>query len=209
MADLPNEANPTTGSVGYVDPDELHKNPAFTNVVVVEEPVRTVHVGGQNAVDDSGDIVGKGDVAPPRRSRCSVTCGRRWRPEARDPSTSSNGTSTWSRAWTCRTASPPSKARGTIRRNRRLSRWRSWRGSPTRTSWWRWTPWPWCLCEPRRGSRPRRACSEHRCGFSPMPRGRGTAPAAATRAVSSSGREASARPISAVRVTAMCSAGRG
>src|SRR5215216_2925194 len=63
MADLPDEANPTTGSVSYVDPDELHKNPAFTNVVVVEGPVRTVHVGGQNAVDASGDIVGKGDVA--------------------------------------------------------------------------------------------------------------------------------------------------
>src|SRR5215212_6983196 len=61
MADLPDEANPTTGSVSYVDPDELHKNPAFTNVVVVEGPVRTVHVGGQNAVDASGDIVGKGE----------------------------------------------------------------------------------------------------------------------------------------------------
>jgi len=31
--------------------------------VVVEGPVRTVHVGGQNAVDGSGNIVGKGDVA--------------------------------------------------------------------------------------------------------------------------------------------------
>jgi enamine deaminase RidA (YjgF/YER057c/UK114 family) len=53
----------TTGSVRYVDPEGLHKNPAFTNVVVVEGPVRTVHVGGQNAVDASGHIVGKGDVA--------------------------------------------------------------------------------------------------------------------------------------------------
>src|SRR5918997_450173 len=63
MADLPDEANPTTGSVSYVDPEGLHKNPAFTNVVVVEGPVRTVHVGGQNAVDGSGNIVGKGDIA--------------------------------------------------------------------------------------------------------------------------------------------------
>src|SRR5918997_1309928 len=63
MVDLPDEANPTTGSVSYVNPDELHKNPAFTNVVVVEGPVRTVHVGGQNAVDASGNIVGKGDIA--------------------------------------------------------------------------------------------------------------------------------------------------
>lgn len=63
MADRSDATNPTTGSVSYVDPDELHKNPAFTNVVVVEGPVRTVHVGGQNAVDASGNIVGKGDVA--------------------------------------------------------------------------------------------------------------------------------------------------
>jgi enamine deaminase RidA (YjgF/YER057c/UK114 family) len=63
MADRPGASDPTTGSVIYVDPEGLHKNPAFTNVVVVEGPVRTVHVGGQNAVDASGGIVGKGDVA--------------------------------------------------------------------------------------------------------------------------------------------------
>jgi hypothetical protein len=63
MADQPGAADHTTGSVRYVDPEGLHKNPAFTNVVVVEGPVRTVHVGGQNAVDGSGNIVGKGDVA--------------------------------------------------------------------------------------------------------------------------------------------------
>jgi enamine deaminase RidA (YjgF/YER057c/UK114 family) len=63
MAERPDAANPTTGSVRYVDPEGLHKNPAFTNVVVVEGPVRTIHVGGQNAVDASGNIVGKGNVA--------------------------------------------------------------------------------------------------------------------------------------------------
>ena len=63
MADQPGAADHTTGSVRYVDPEGLHKNPAFTNVVVVEGPVRTVYVGGQNAVDGSGNIVGKGDVA--------------------------------------------------------------------------------------------------------------------------------------------------
>ena len=51
------------GSVRYVDPEELNKNPAFTNVVVVEGPVRMVYVGGQDSVDASGNIVGKGDVA--------------------------------------------------------------------------------------------------------------------------------------------------
>jgi enamine deaminase RidA (YjgF/YER057c/UK114 family) len=56
-------ADHATGSVRYVDPEGLHKNPAFTNVEIVEGPTRTVHVGGQNAVDASGNIVGKGDVA--------------------------------------------------------------------------------------------------------------------------------------------------
>ena len=63
MADRSDAAEPTVDSVSYVDPDGLHKNPAFTNVVVVEGPVRTVYVGGQNAVDASGNIVGKGDIA--------------------------------------------------------------------------------------------------------------------------------------------------
>ena len=62
MADKFDAANPT-GSVRYVDPEGLHKNPAFTNAVVVEGPARTVYVGGQDSVDASGSIVGKGDVA--------------------------------------------------------------------------------------------------------------------------------------------------
>ena len=49
------------GQVQYLNPDTLHQNPAFTNVVTITGPVRTVYVGGQNAVDTSGAIVGKGD----------------------------------------------------------------------------------------------------------------------------------------------------
>jgi enamine deaminase RidA (YjgF/YER057c/UK114 family) len=48
--------------VRYIDPDSLNKNPAFTNVVVVEGNVKTVHIGGQDAVNASGEIVGKGDI---------------------------------------------------------------------------------------------------------------------------------------------------
>jgi enamine deaminase RidA (YjgF/YER057c/UK114 family) len=51
------------GSVRFIDPESLNNNPAFTNVVVVEGDVRTVHVGGQDAVDASGEVVGKGDIA--------------------------------------------------------------------------------------------------------------------------------------------------
>jgi enamine deaminase RidA (YjgF/YER057c/UK114 family) len=50
------------GQVQYINPDTLNKNPAFTNVIVVTGPVKTVYVGGQDAVDASGNIVGKGDI---------------------------------------------------------------------------------------------------------------------------------------------------
>ena len=50
MSDFPNSVG-GAGSVRYINPDSLNKNPAFTNVVVVEGNVRTVHVGGQDAQD--------------------------------------------------------------------------------------------------------------------------------------------------------------
>ena len=55
------ESTSTKGLVEYLNPKTLHQNPAFTNVVTITGPVRTVYVGGQNAVDTSGEIVGKGN----------------------------------------------------------------------------------------------------------------------------------------------------
>ena len=50
-------------SVQYLSPDGLHKNPAFSQAVVVTGAARTVYVGGQNGVDEDGEIVGKTDLA--------------------------------------------------------------------------------------------------------------------------------------------------
>ena len=50
------------GQVQYINPPALNHNPAFTNVVKVTGPAKTVYVGGQDAVDQSGAIVGKGDI---------------------------------------------------------------------------------------------------------------------------------------------------
>jgi adhesin HecA-like repeat protein len=49
------------GMVQHINPTSLHKNPAYTNVIVVSGSVKTVYVGGQDSVDSSGTIVGKGD----------------------------------------------------------------------------------------------------------------------------------------------------
>jgi len=54
--------NSTQGQVLYINPDGLPKNPAFTNVIVVTGQVKTIYIGGQDAVDASGTIVGKGDI---------------------------------------------------------------------------------------------------------------------------------------------------
>ncbi len=58
----PFESTQAKGEVRYINPDTLNKNPAFTNVVTVTGPVKTIYVGGQDAVDASGVIVGKGDL---------------------------------------------------------------------------------------------------------------------------------------------------
>jgi enamine deaminase RidA (YjgF/YER057c/UK114 family) len=55
------EATKLAGQVQHLNPEALNKNPAFTNVVVVTGPVKTVYVGGQDSVDASGSLVGKGD----------------------------------------------------------------------------------------------------------------------------------------------------
>ena len=52
-----------TARVEFINPEGLIRNPAFTNVVVVSGPVRTIYVGGQDAVTANGEVVGKGDIA--------------------------------------------------------------------------------------------------------------------------------------------------
>jgi enamine deaminase RidA (YjgF/YER057c/UK114 family) len=41
----------------HLNPDSMHKNPAFSQAVVVTEPKATIYVGGQNGVDDTGALV--------------------------------------------------------------------------------------------------------------------------------------------------------
>jgi enamine deaminase RidA (YjgF/YER057c/UK114 family) len=51
------------GRVQHLNPDGLSKNPAFSQVITVRGSAKTIYVGGQNAVDAAGAIVGKGDFA--------------------------------------------------------------------------------------------------------------------------------------------------
>jgi enamine deaminase RidA (YjgF/YER057c/UK114 family) len=50
-------------SVQLLNPEDLHKNPAYSQAVVTTGNIKTVYVGGQNAVNTSGEVIGKGDIA--------------------------------------------------------------------------------------------------------------------------------------------------
>ena len=62
MVWLMKDVKNTEGAVQYLNPDGMHKNPAYSQAVVVSGAAKTIYVGGQNAVDASGAIIGKGDL---------------------------------------------------------------------------------------------------------------------------------------------------
>ncbi len=45
-------------AVRHINPDGLHRSPAFSQAVVVEQPAKTIYIGGQNGVDADGKVVG-------------------------------------------------------------------------------------------------------------------------------------------------------
>jgi len=45
-------------TIRHINPEGLHRSPAFSQAVVVEQPTKTIYIGGQNGVDADGKIVG-------------------------------------------------------------------------------------------------------------------------------------------------------
>ncbi len=62
MADMPIAAG-AQGSVRYLNPDGLMDDPAFTEVIEVSGPAKTIYIGMQHALTASRTLVGKGDLA--------------------------------------------------------------------------------------------------------------------------------------------------
>ena len=48
--------------VQHLQPEGMHHNPAFTQAILLPAGARTLIIGGQNAVDADGQIVGKDDL---------------------------------------------------------------------------------------------------------------------------------------------------
>jgi enamine deaminase RidA (YjgF/YER057c/UK114 family) len=50
-----------------INPDGLIRNPAFSQAIITSGEGNTIYIGGQNAVDGNGNVVGKNDFAAQTR----------------------------------------------------------------------------------------------------------------------------------------------
>jgi hypothetical protein len=65
-------------STRHINPEGLHRSPAFSQAVVVERPAKTIYIGGRNGVDADGKVVrshgrraDQPGVPQPRVASCS------------------------------------------------------------------------------------------------------------------------------------------
>lgn len=49
--------------IEFINPEGLMKSPAFSQVVVTKGSGSTIYIGGQNAITQNQEIIGKGDIA--------------------------------------------------------------------------------------------------------------------------------------------------
>src|SRR5690606_15615081 len=49
--------------IEHINPDGLSKNPAFSQIVMTQGNGKTIYVGGQNAVNNQGALIGKENIA--------------------------------------------------------------------------------------------------------------------------------------------------
>src|SRR6478609_6987264 len=49
--------------IDFINPDELLKNPAFSQIAITKGRGDTIYIGGQNAITKDLEIIGKGDIA--------------------------------------------------------------------------------------------------------------------------------------------------
>lgn len=48
--------------INYINPENLFKPKGYSHAIAVSGNRKTLYIGGQNAIDEKGNIVGKGDI---------------------------------------------------------------------------------------------------------------------------------------------------
>jgi enamine deaminase RidA (YjgF/YER057c/UK114 family) len=59
---IPPKKTMSAFTIQHINPDELIKNPAFTNVITVSGSAKTIYIGEQNSNNAAGEVVAKGDI---------------------------------------------------------------------------------------------------------------------------------------------------
>ncbi|NLY24878.1 MAG: RidA family protein [Bacteroidales bacterium] len=49
--------------IQYINPEGLFRSPAFSQIVTTQGKGKTIYIGGQNAVNEKSEIIGKGDIS--------------------------------------------------------------------------------------------------------------------------------------------------
>jgi enamine deaminase RidA (YjgF/YER057c/UK114 family) len=52
-----------SNQIQYINPDGLSKNPAFSQIMTTQGNGKTIYIGGQDSVNNNGEIIGKGNIA--------------------------------------------------------------------------------------------------------------------------------------------------
>ncbi|WP_221391920.1 RidA family protein [Dyadobacter sp. NIV53] len=52
-----------SSDITFLNPDELLKNPAFSQIAITKGNGSTIYIGGQNAITKDLEIIGRGDIA--------------------------------------------------------------------------------------------------------------------------------------------------
>jgi enamine deaminase RidA (YjgF/YER057c/UK114 family) len=53
---------PMTGTIEYINPEGLVKPRGYSHAVAVKGNTTTIYLGGQNAIDRNGAVIGRGDL---------------------------------------------------------------------------------------------------------------------------------------------------
>jgi 2-iminobutanoate/2-iminopropanoate deaminase len=59
-------------TIEHINPPQMHTNPAFSRAVTVSGDAKTIIIGALDPVDETGALVGRGDLVH-KRSRFSRT----------------------------------------------------------------------------------------------------------------------------------------
>jgi len=52
-----------SSTIQYINPEGLPKNPAYSQAVITHGKGKTIYIGGQDAVNAKGEIIGKGNIS--------------------------------------------------------------------------------------------------------------------------------------------------